>query len=74
LVKFSYSFKWKTNPEIIDVNKKSIDKYKTLKVSTSLAYKDGNILKITGLNFIFFINLLFKITQNELTAHIVIIE
>ena len=45
----------KTKPEIMEVNKKSIDRYKTLNVKTSLVYKDGNILKITGLNFIFFI-------------------
>jgi len=58
----------------MEVNKKSIDRYKTLKVKTSLAYKEGKILKITGLNFIFFINRLFNITQKELTAHIVSIE
>tara|TARA_E500000178_G_C16911275_1_gene702767 strand:- start:799 stop:975 length:177 start_codon:yes stop_codon:yes gene_type:complete len=58
----------------MEMNKKSIDRYKTLNVKTSLAYKDGNILKITGLNFIFFIKRLFKITQNELTAQIVSIE
>jgi len=56
------------------VSKKSIDRYKTLNVKTSLAYKDGKILKITGLNFIFFIKRLFKITQNELTAQMVSIE
>jgi hypothetical protein len=58
----------------MEMNKKSIDKYKTLNVKISLAYKDGKILKIIGLNFMFFIKRLFKITQNELTAQIVSIE